>query len=42
MTLEGAGAGEPSRNVAVDDPSSVPSIWARPTYSTLTRARPQL
>src|SRR5215813_6564164 len=42
MTLEGAGAGEPSRSVAINIVSSLPSIGARPTYSTRTRASPLL
>src|SRR5262249_26870938 len=42
MTFEGAGAGEPSRNVAINMLSSLPSSGARPTYSTRTRASPLL
>src|SRR5882762_934763 len=40
ITFDGAGAEAPSRNVASSIASSLPSIGARPTYSTLTRARP--
>src|SRR5437588_9647786 len=40
LTVEGAGAGLPSRNVAISNASSVPSSGARPTYSTRTRAKP--
>src|SRR5262249_53027525 len=42
MTFDGAGAGPPSRRVANSMRSSLPSIGARPTYSTRTRARPRL
>src|SRR5262249_10336225 len=42
MTFEGAGAGEPSRSVAINIVSSLPSSGARPTYSTRTRASPLL
>src|SRR5262245_21147688 len=42
MTFEGAGAGEPSRSVAINMVSSLPSSGARPTYSTRTRASPLL
>jgi hypothetical protein len=42
MTFEGAGAGEPSRNVAISMVSSLPSSGAGPTYSTRTRASPLL
>src|SRR5262249_42935649 len=42
MTFEGAGAGEPSRSVAINIVSSLPSIVAGPTYSTRTRASPLL
>ena len=42
ITFEGAGAGPPSRKVANSMRSSLPSIGARPTYSTRTRARPCL
>src|SRR5262245_19961147 len=42
MTFEGAGAGEPSRSVAINIVSSLPSIGAGPTYSTRTRASPLL
>src|SRR5215467_1390886 len=42
MTFEGAGAGEPSRSVAINMVSSLPSIGAGPTYSTRTRASPLL
>ena len=42
MTFEGAGAGEPSRSVAINIVSSLPSIGAAPTYSTRTRASPLL
>src|SRR5215203_6797144 len=41
MTREGAGAGVPVRRVAISMPSSLPSIGARATYSTRTRARPR-
>src|SRR5436190_11801045 len=40
ITLEGAGAGDRSRSVASSIASSLPSIGARATYSTLTRATP--
>ncbi len=36
ITLEGAGAGVPARSVASNIWSSLPSIGARPTYSTRT------
>ena len=39
MTCEGAGAGEPSRSVASSMRSSLPSIGARPTYSSRTRGQ---
>src|SRR5262245_31904491 len=42
MTFEGAGAGEPSRSVAINMVSSLPWIGAGPTYSTRTRASPLL
>ena len=42
MTFEGAGAAEPSRNVAISMVSSLPSSGAGPTYSTRTRASPLL
>src|SRR5215813_1135634 len=42
MTFEGAGAGEPSRSVAINIVSSLPSSGAGPTYSTRTRASPLL
>src|SRR5258708_5938222 len=42
MTFEGAGAGEPSRSVAISISSSLPWSGAGPTYSTLTRASPRL
>ena len=42
MTFEGAGAGEPSRSVAINMVSSLPSSGACPTYSTRTRASPLL
>src|SRR5262245_19344172 len=42
MTFEGAGAGEPSRSVAINMVSSLPCIGAGPTYSTRTRASPLL
>src|SRR5262245_56198543 len=38
ITLDGAGAGLPSRKVASNMASSLPSSGARPTYSTRTRA----
>ena len=40
ITFDGAGAGYPSRKVASNMASSLPSIGARPTYSTRTRAKP--
>ena len=42
MTFEGAGAGEPSRSVAINIVSSLPSSGAGPTNSTRTRASPLL
>src|SRR5215831_1171532 len=42
MTFEGAGAGEPSRSVAINMVSSLPWSGAGPTYSTRTRASPLL
>src|SRR6201982_899328 len=42
MTFEGAGAGEPSRSVAINIVSSLPSSGAGPAYSTRTRASPLL
>src|SRR5262249_37992376 len=42
MAFEGAGAGEPSRSVAINIVSSLPSSGAGPTYSTRTRASPLL
>ena len=42
ITFEGAGAGAPARSVASNIWSSLPSIGARPTNSTLTRAVPFL
>src|SRR5256712_8396464 len=42
MTFDGAGAGEPSRNVAINMVSSLPASGAAPTYSTRTRASPLL
>jgi hypothetical protein len=41
ITFDGAGAGAPSRSVAISMVSSLPSIGARPTYSTRTRAMPR-
>src|SRR5712692_4225384 len=40
ITFDGAGAGDLSRSVASNMPSSLPSSGARPTYSTRTRASP--
>jgi hypothetical protein len=42
ITFEGAGAGVPARSVASNIWSSLPSIGARPTNSTRTRALPLL
>src|SRR5262249_44834704 len=42
ITFEGAGAGEPSRSVAMRMVSSLPSSGAGPTYSTRTCASPRL
>ncbi len=42
MIFEGAGAGDPVRKVAINRRSSLPSIGARPTYSTRTWASPLL
>src|ERR1700745_569162 len=42
MTFEGAGAAEPSRSVAINIVSSLPSSAAGPTNSTRTRASPLL
>src|SRR5438270_8932451 len=39
MTFDGGGAGPLSRKVASSIASSLPSSGARPTYSTLTRAK---